>query len=75
MSTLAKIGICLIEDAFRWVLLLFRSTKSVRAENLFLRRRLALFLERGVRPRRVDSPAESAWLCWRSCLSGAVLSS
>ena len=55
MPTLAKIGICLIEDAFRGVRLPFRSTKSVQAENLFLRRQLALFLERGVRPRRVDS--------------------
>lgn len=55
MPTLAKIGICLIEDAFRWVLLLIRSAKSVQVENLFLRHQLALFLERGVRPRRVDS--------------------
>jgi putative transposase len=54
MPALAKIGICLIEDLFRWVLLLFRPTKSVQAENLFLRRQLALFLERGVRPRRLD---------------------
>jgi len=51
---LAKIGICLIEDLFRWLLLLFRPTKSVGAENLFLRRQLALFLERGVQPRRLD---------------------
>ncbi len=50
MPTLAKIGICLIEDVFRWVLLLLRSTKSVQAENLFLHRQLALFLERGVQP-------------------------
>lgn len=55
MPTIAKIGICLIEDAFRWMLLFLRSTKSLQAENLFLRRQLALFLERGVRPRRVDA--------------------
>jgi hypothetical protein len=35
--------------------LLLRSTEAVRAENLFLRRQLALFIERGVRPRRVDA--------------------
>ena len=35
--------------------LLFRSTKSLEAENLFLRRQLALFMERGVRPRRIDA--------------------
>ena len=55
MLTPAKIAIRLIEDALRWVVVLFRSTESVQAENLFLRRQLALFLERGVRPRRVDA--------------------
>ena len=55
MINLAKIAACLIEDALRWVVVLFRSTKSVQAENLFLRRQLALFLERGVRPRRIEA--------------------
>ena len=55
MVTLAKIAGRLVEDAFRWVVLLFRSTESIHAENLFLRRQLALFMERGVRPRRVDA--------------------
>jgi hypothetical protein len=32
----------LIEDALRLEVLLFRSTKAVQAENLFLRRQLAL---------------------------------
>ena len=46
----------LIEDALRWVvLLLFRSPEALRAENLFLRRQLALYLERGVKPRRIDA--------------------
>jgi putative transposase len=55
MITLAKIAARLIEDAFLWLVLLFRSTESVHAENLFLRRQLALFMERGIRPRRVDA--------------------
>src|SRR6266446_5281893 len=55
MITLAKIAARLIEDAFLWLVLLFRSTESVHAENLFLHRQLALFMERGIRPRRVDS--------------------
>ena len=55
MINLAKIAVCLIEDALRWVVLLFRSTESVQAENLFLRRQLALFVERGVRLRRIDA--------------------
>jgi hypothetical protein len=56
MVTLAGIAVRLIEDALRWVVLLFRSTEAVRAENLFLRRQLALYIERGVRPRRADAP-------------------
>ena len=54
MIILAKIAACLMEDVFRWVVLFFRSTESVQAENLFLRRQLALFMERGVRPSRMD---------------------
>jgi hypothetical protein len=48
MVTLIRIALRPIEDALRWVLLLFRSTESVQAENLFLRRQLALYIERGV---------------------------
>jgi hypothetical protein len=55
MVTLAGIALRLIEDALRWLALLLRSTEAVRAENLFLRRQLALFIERGVQPRRVDA--------------------
>jgi len=55
MVTLVRIARRLIESALRWVVLLFRSTESVQAENLFLRRQLALYIERGVQPRRVDA--------------------
>ena len=55
MVTLVRIALRLIEDALRWVVLLFRSTESVQAENLFLRRQLTLYIERGVQPRRVDA--------------------
>jgi putative transposase len=54
MVTFAQIAVRLIEDALRWVVLVFRSTQTVQAENLFLRRQLALFIEHGVQPRRVD---------------------
>jgi len=76
MVTFAGIALRLIEDAIRWLVLLFRSTEVVRAENLFLRRQLALFIDRGVRPRRVDAAtgsSQSAWMirfapwAWRSC--------
>ena len=55
MVTLGRIALRLLEDALRWLVLLLRSSEAVRAENLFLRRQLALFIERGVQPRRVDA--------------------
>ena len=54
MVTLLRIAGCLFEDAFRWVMLLFRSTEAVQAENLLLRRQLAMYVERGVKPRHID---------------------
>jgi hypothetical protein len=44
----------LVVETFRWFRLAFRSPQSIRAENLFLRRQLALYVERGGKPRRVD---------------------
>jgi hypothetical protein len=71
---IARIALRLIEDALRWVVLLFRSNDSVQAENLFLRRQLALYIERGVRPLGID-PATRVSLAvlarlfdWRSAL-------
>ena len=54
MVTLLAVVVRLVEDALRWLVLLCRSTKSLEAENLFLRRQLALYIERGVKPRRPD---------------------
>ena len=54
--------------------LAFRSTRSLKAENLFLRRQLALYVERGVKPRRIDRVTRFslALLCrffdWRDAL-------
>jgi putative transposase len=44
----------LFADAIRWCGLVLRSPRSVEAENLFLRRQLALYKERGVKARRID---------------------
>ena len=55
MVNLLKVTSLLLEDAFRRMLLRFRSAEALRAENLFLRRQLALYMERGVRPHRVDA--------------------
>ena len=54
MRTGIAILLALISDAFAWLQLSVRSTKSITAENLFLRRQLGLYIERGVKPRRVD---------------------
>ena len=60
MVALIKIAVQLFADVARFAILLLRPTRSVQAENLFLRRQLALFKERGIKergiqPRRVDS--------------------
>ncbi len=74
MVTLIRIALRLIEDALRWMLLLFRSTESVQAENLFMRRQLALYIERGVQPRPVDAATRVSLAVlarlfdWRSAL-------
>ena len=74
MVTLARIALRLIEDALRWMVLLFRSTEALRAENLFLRRQLALYIERGVQARRIDAATRVSLVVlanlfdWRSAL-------
>ena len=73
MLVLALIAHRLIEDSIRWALLLCRSTNSIRAENLFLRRQLALYIERGARPGRIDAATPgSAWRCSLDDSIGAV---
>ena len=44
----------LLTDLLRWLRLTFQSTQALKAENLFLRRQLALYVESGAKPRRVD---------------------
>jgi putative transposase len=44
----------LAADAVRWCGLVLRSPRSIEVENLFLRRQLALYRERGVKARRID---------------------
>ena len=54
MVALIKIALHLVTDVFRLAGLLCRPTRSVQAENLFLRRQRALPKDRGVQPRRID---------------------
>jgi hypothetical protein len=64
MVSLLRIAVCLIEDAVRWVVLLFRSNEAIQAEILFMRRQLALYIERGVQPRRVDAATRVSLALW-----------
>ena len=54
MLTAITVLLALICDALRWLRLMVRSSRSIKAENLFLRRQLTLYIERGVKPRRID---------------------
>jgi hypothetical protein len=54
MLRVAEIVIRLVWEILRWLRLSVRSNRSIKAENLFLRRQLALYVERGVTPRRID---------------------
>src|SRR6266404_3647191 len=64
----------LAADAVRWCGLVLRSQRSIEAENLFLRRQLALYVERGIEPRRIDSVTRvalaflSRFFHWRDAL-------
>src|SRR5229473_1234204 len=61
-------------DAVRWCGLVLRLQRSIEAENLFLRRQLALYVERGIEPRRIDSVTRvalaflSRFFHWRDAL-------
>ncbi|MBM5812280.1 MAG: hypothetical protein FJ191_10005 [Gammaproteobacteria bacterium] len=55
MIALVRIALRLRADLAGILVLSLRSRRSVEAENLFLRRQLALYRERGVKPRRVDA--------------------
>ena len=67
-------GLRVVADLIGLLVLALRPRRSIEAENLVLRRQLALFKERGVNPRRVDAATRLslAWLCrlcdWRSCV-------
>src|ERR1700694_5901153 len=67
-------GLRLVADLIGFLVLAVRPRRSIEAENLVLRRQLALFKERGVKPRRIDAATRLslAWLSrlcnWRLCV-------
>ena len=65
----------LLADLLRFLVLGLRSRTSLTAENLFLRKQLAFYQERRIRPRRIDNPTRltlvwlSRWFNWPSALT------
>ncbi len=57
--------VAVLNDATTFAWLLVRSGDSVTAENLFLRNQLALYHERGIKPRQTD-PATRLTMARRS---------
>ena len=74
MLSVPEILIRLVGEALRWWRLSFRSTRSIRAENLSVRRQLALYVELGIKPRRIDRATRippailSRFFNWRDAL-------
>ena len=54
MLQLARAMVGVASDVLRLVVSFLRSSSTIRAENLVLRRQLASYVERGIKPRRVD---------------------
>ena len=71
----AAILLTFVVDAGRFLRLWLRSPAQLAAENLFLRKQLALYQERHVKPRRATNATRFAlvwlghWFDWRQALS------
>jgi hypothetical protein len=74
-STVCRTTVRLLVDALRLVSLGLRSRSHLAAENLFLRKQLALYQERRVKPRRADDSIRitlvmlSQLIDWRAVLT------
>jgi putative transposase len=71
---LAHTLLMLLMDAWRFLRLCLRPSPALAAENLFLRKQLALYQERQIRPRRATQATRMAlawlarWFDWRQAL-------
>ena len=54
MLPLARAFIGVASDVLRLIVSFLRSSSAIRAENLVLRKQLASYIERGIKPRRAD---------------------
>jgi hypothetical protein len=74
LQHLLRTGFRVLLDFLRLILTTCRSRSAVEAENLFLRKQLALFQERQTKPRRADDSTRwlmsflSRWFEWRNAL-------
>jgi hypothetical protein len=74
MLSAVAIGVRVLSDLIGWIRLGFHRRRSLEAEAVFLRRQLALYVERRVKPHRADattrvSLALLSWFFeWRSAL-------
>ena len=65
----------ILADLVHFLCLGLRSRASLAAENLFLRKQLAFYQERKIKPRRADNPTRltlvllSRWFNWRDALT------
>jgi hypothetical protein len=60
MIAFAQIVVRLMADVVGLVMLAMTPRRSLQAQNLFLRRELALYRERGIKPRRVDAATRAS---------------
>ena len=71
----AKLARMLVADGMLFMVLIARSRTALAAENLFLRKQLALYQERKIKPRRFDNVTRfmlvllSHGFAWRDALA------
>jgi hypothetical protein len=75
LRTLIEMLLTLLGDGMRFLLLCLRPSPALAAENLFLRKQLALYQERHIKPRRATHATYLSfiWLAhrfdWRQALA------
>ncbi len=75
LMDVVRILLRLLADAAGFAWLLLQPRGAIAAENLFLRKQLAMYRQRGLRPRRPDVAARvslvvlSRWFDWRDALA------
>ena len=71
IATLLRTALALLADLSHLPRLMVRSRTQLAAENLFLRKQLACYIERQVRPRRADNASRIALVLLSHFVDGA----